>query len=77
LENESDARTLINHLKPNERELLLNILRGNAEAEASKNQAPDEGQISYAEAKQLFLFNTLPFIGNLFKVIISMIDIYG
>lgn len=70
LENENDARTLINHLKPHERELLRNMLKENAE---DGNSGNDDGQLSYIEAKQLFIFNTLPFIG--FGILDNMIMI--
>jgi len=72
IENEGDARTLINHLKPNERELLLTILKENSDSESKKDDKED-GHVSHTEAKQLFVFNTLPFIG--FGILDNMIMI--
>ncbi|KAI6176376.1 hypothetical protein M3Y97_00791400 [Aphelenchoides bicaudatus] len=63
LENENDARTLINHLKPNERKLLLSILKESSETESSKSNG-DDGTLNSTEVRQLFIFNTLPFVGE-------------
>lgn len=74
IENKAEARTLINHLKPSERELLLDTLKERAEPESKKDE-DDDGHVSYAEVKQLFVYNTLPFIG--FGILDNMIMILG
>jgi hypothetical protein len=62
----------VNHLKPSERELLMNMLKENAESEAKKESNGD-GHLTYSETKQLFVYNTLPFIG--FGILDNMIMI--
>ncbi|KAI6227297.1 hypothetical protein M3Y99_01265700 [Aphelenchoides fujianensis] len=71
IDDEQTARSLMNHLQPKERELLLNVLRENAES--GQQQDGDGKLISYAETKQLFVFNTLPFVG--FGILDNMIMI--
>ncbi|KAI6233699.1 Transmembrane protein 65 [Aphelenchoides fujianensis] len=66
IDDEQTARSLMNHLNVKERELLLNVLRENAE---SGQQDGDGKTISYAEAKQLFVFNTLPFVDNMIMIL--------
>ncbi|KAI6214524.1 Transmembrane protein 65 [Aphelenchoides besseyi] len=55
IDDEKTARSLMNHLQPKERELLLTVLSENAE---SKQRPEGDGKtISYKEAKDLFIFN--------------------
>ncbi|KAI6200828.1 hypothetical protein M3Y96_00775900 [Aphelenchoides besseyi] len=61
IDDEKTARLLMNHLQPKERELLLTVLRENAESK--KRQEGDGKTINYKEAKDLFVFNCLPFVG--------------
>ncbi|KAI6236019.1 Transmembrane protein 65 [Aphelenchoides besseyi] len=71
IDDEKTARSLMNHLQPKERELLLTVLSENAE---SKQRPEGDGKtISYKEAKDLFIFNCLPFVG--FGILDNMIMI--
>uniref|UniRef100_A0A0K0ESN4 Transmembrane protein 65 n=1 Tax=Strongyloides stercoralis TaxID=6248 RepID=A0A0K0ESN4_STRER len=66
LRNEQDAKKVIYHFSPEERNLLLKVLQ--------KDIINDDNKaISKNEAKKLFLFNAIPFVG--FGILDNMIMI--
>uniref|UniRef100_A0A0N4ZB10 Transmembrane protein 65 n=1 Tax=Parastrongyloides trichosuri TaxID=131310 RepID=A0A0N4ZB10_PARTI len=66
LRNETDARKLIYQFTPDERDLLLKVLQ-------KDNAGDNDNEISKKDAKELFLFNGLPFVG--FGILDNMIMI--
>ena len=66
-----DARALVCHLKPNEKDLLKEALKESLKNEA--NQSEHQSDLNPAQSKRLFIVNMMPFIG--FGVLDNMIMI--
>uniref|UniRef100_A0A914EM35 Transmembrane protein 65 n=1 Tax=Acrobeloides nanus TaxID=290746 RepID=A0A914EM35_9BILA len=69
IDNINDARALVGHLHPPERELLKTALK----EQWDKSVHLDEADITFTELKQLFVVNMMPFVG--FGILDNMIMI--
>jgi len=67
------AEHLVNHFRPDEREMLLRVLKHRVQKENGERESLSSMHPSVTQIKQLFAVNTLPFIG--FGILDNMIMI--